>query len=466
MLSLDEKWLEQLVREGLFKAGDRLVLAVSGGLDSMVLLHLLKAAVPSQSWKLHVAHFNHCLRGPESDADARFVRQTAEELGLPYHEEAAPVESLKGPGESLEMAARRLRHAFLARTAVSVGAPKVVLAHHLDDQVELFYLRLLRGAGSEGLGGMRSKAPSPACSEITLLRPLLEIPRATLLASATKRGLDYREDASNRSLKPRRNQLRHELLPLLRDRFQPALTEVTGRMMQLLRDEAAVVEHLAAVWLSGAADPFPALLPGLQRQILRLQLRRLGVDAPFDRVEELRLNPEHQVNLDRHRRGWRDANGRVHLEEAVPSPQFSQEILRIDLEAHGNEARFSGRGFQWKFDDSPAPAPSMARSGNGEEFDASKVGTRICLRHWRPGDRYQPIGMSAPLRLQDWFTNRKVARADRHQRVVATAQNEQIFWVEGERIDERFKLDNETTRRLKWNWQYLSEPVATPSSQC
>ncbi|HXC99166.1 MAG TPA: tRNA lysidine(34) synthetase TilS, partial [Verrucomicrobiae bacterium] len=167
--------VEESVRaKKLFREGESVLIAVSGGLDSMVLLHLLARLTPAHHWRLAVAHFNHQLRGRSSHADQHLVEQTAKKLGLPFVAGRADVRAFASRrGESIEMAARELRHKFLAKTALRRKIRVIALAHHADDQVELFFLRLLRGAGVEGLAGMKWRNPSPANSRITLARPLL-----------------------------------------------------------------------------------------------------------------------------------------------------------------------------------------------------------------------------------------------------------------------------------------------------
>jgi len=156
--------IEEVIRgKRLFRDGQKILVAVSGGLDSMVLLALLQRLAGAHRWRLTVAHFNHQLRGKEADADERLVRDTANSLGLPLVAGSGAVkEHARRRGLSLEMAARELRHSFLATAAKNSGIASVALAHHADDQVETFFLRLLRGAGSRGLGGMDWLAPSPA----------------------------------------------------------------------------------------------------------------------------------------------------------------------------------------------------------------------------------------------------------------------------------------------------------------
>src|SRR3954468_14186303 len=169
----------------LFKDRQRILVAVSGGVDSMVLLHLLQRGREEFHWQLHLAHLNHCLRGRSSDADEQLVRRTAERLNIPGSTGRADVLAIAASRKvSTEMAARQARHEFLARIARQEGISTIALAHHADDQAELFFLRLLRGSSPEGLAGMASISPSPVDPALSLARPLLNFTKAQLLEYA------------------------------------------------------------------------------------------------------------------------------------------------------------------------------------------------------------------------------------------------------------------------------------------
>ena len=243
-------FLQQLRRHWAerFGSGPRhLVVAVSGGLDSMVLLHSLARLRRKFPWQLTVAHCHHGLRGIDADGDADWVRAQSAALGLPcIVEEVSVRAAAEASRESLEMAARRLRHAFLARAALSVGSAdsmEVVLAHHAQDQAELILLRLLRGAGSEGLAGMKERSPSPADRRVSLLRPFLGFDRGTLEAFARSQGIGHREDASNRDLSIPRNRIRHQLIPDWMAHHSPALPRVLARIADIAAHEIHYIQN-------------------------------------------------------------------------------------------------------------------------------------------------------------------------------------------------------------------------------
>jgi tRNA(Ile)-lysidine synthase len=445
--------VEQTIRaRKLFRRGAAILVAVSGGLDSVVLLHLLQALAPRYGWRLVVAHFNHRLRRGAADADERFVRRLAATMKLRCVVGRMDVRAhAQARGLSVEMAARELRHRFLAETARQCGIRTVALAHHADDQVELFFLRLLRGAGPEGLTGMKWRAPSPAAPGIALVRPLLEVRRAELETFARQQQIRFREDASNAALDILRNRIRHELLPLLRRRYQPAIERTVLRLRELLAEETAfIAEVTGAMQRAGGRTPFSALPVALQRRRLREGLQRLGIAPDFALIERLREHLGQSVSAPDGQLLVADETGRVEPREAAPQ-DFDWDEQRVEFQGRAGECVFDGVRVSWRFVRPPRRPPRAVAAQ--ELFDADAVGRRVLLRHWRPGDRYRPLGMETAVKLQDWFTNRKIPAARRRQLVVGETAQGEIFWVEGERIAEGYKVTPQTKRCLLWRWQ-------------
>jgi tRNA(Ile)-lysidine synthase len=483
-------------RRRLFQDGQPILVAVSGGLDSMVLLRVLHELAAGHGWQLKVAHLNHQLRGRSSDADARLVRRVAAALGLPCVIGRSEVRSVaRAGGLSLEMAARKARHSFLARAAAPLALPTVALAHHADDQLELFFLRLLRGCGGEGLAGMKWRGPSPSNPKVALVRPLLDQPKAALRQWAASRKVPFREDASNTRLDIQRNRIRRELLPLLRRQYQPALSRTILRLMDIVGEEAAFAAQQAREWIADslpagggrrAGTPFVELPVALQRRCIQLQLLAQGLEPDYELVEQLRTRPNRAVTVGQtpmaqseaegaeQRLGpggsppgarravsvLRDAQGSVRLSQAGPV-RFRPEALEQHLCERAGEVLFEGLRLSWRITGRPRASslkpPARSRPGRPgcEFFDADRVGTPVVLRHWQPGDRFQPIGMPISVKLQDLFTNEKVLPKERHALIIAATAKGEIFWVEGLRISERFKLSQTTRRRLQWTWERL-----------
>ncbi len=422
----------------------------------MALLHALHQLSEVEGWRLSVAHLNHQLRGRSSDLDERLVRDTSKKLKLPFLSERIKVRDVAAKRKvSLEMAAREIRHEFLARTAQKAGAKTIALAHHLDDQVELFFLRLLRGSGGEGLAGMKWVAPSPANPKVTLLRPLLNISKSNIEEYALQNRIPFRLDATNESSDFLRNRIRTELLPLLKSKYQGAIAQTVSRTMEIIGAESDFVSQEACAWLeSRRRQPFEGLPLALQRRCIQVQLQRIGVAAEFDLVEHLRLKPDIQIEIDPRTCVARTPLGVVNATSSPKPVAFSKASKKIQLGSATSATIFDGVKITWELQHKRGKSRPERRSGV-EVFDLDKIGQPVVLRHWQPGDRFQPSGMAKPVKLQDLFTNEKIPAAQRRSLTLAVTAQGEIFWVERLRIAERFKLSKASIRRLHWRWQRL-----------
>ena len=263
-------WME---RWGMLPpAGGLLLCAVSGGRDSVCLLHYLANLAPGRGFSVAAAHLNHKMR-PEAQPDEDFVRTLCRKLDVPFYTEAAPVyETAEQWGLGVEETGRRLRYDFLQRTADTIGAERIATAHHAQDQAETVLLNLLRGTGPEGLAGI-----PPVRGRI--VRPLLQTSRREIEDYLEEHGLSYVEDSTNQDTHYARNRLRRELWPQL-EAINPALTRSIGRTAEILRSENTYLDTLAADYLpqSGTALETARLLSApeaLRPRILRLLLGRL-----------------------------------------------------------------------------------------------------------------------------------------------------------------------------------------------
>jgi tRNA(Ile)-lysidine synthase len=417
--ALVESIREAIERHGLIPDEANVVAGVSGGADSVALLRALyQLGIP-----VTIAHLNHQLRGAASDTDEQFVRELAEELSLPVVVKRAAVRELaETSGLSIEMAARQARHDFFATFKDAV----IALAHHADDQAETFLLRLVRGAGSEGLGGMAFRQE---IGRLRLIRPMLDIPRAGILQWLERNEFTWREDASNSDEQFLRNRVRHTILPLLEKELNPNIRETILRTMDILREENE--------WMNGImADgrwPMADLPLAARRRVLRKWLFEQGVEeAGFDAVEKILslMNAGEGTTVF-------EINDRQRVVVEYGIPRFEEKDT---LPAERAWSLTVEQGTGWRKDHGKGAGILPAEAS----FDANKVGDApIKVRHFEPGDRMAPLGMEGSRKLQDILTDLKIPRAQRSTIPVVVCRGE-IIWLPGYRTARGWEVRGDT----------------------
>lgn len=442
--------------------GDALLLGVSGGIDSMVLLKVFSSLSKRWKWRLIVAHLNHGLRGKESDSDEEWVREIAEQSGCEIAVKRQEISAMaKAKKISIEMAARRVRHQFFVETARKKDVSSILLGHHADDQMELFFLRLFRGSGSEGLGGMRLVSPSPIDSSIRLIRPFLFVSKMDLVAFAKEASILYREDSSNHTNDVFRNRIRNNLIPTLLRDYSTSFREILIRSMKIFSEEHRFIEMAAEDWLQSSppSPPFQALSVALQREVIRLGLLRVGVVPKFDWVEQLRIHRAGKAIVTKGNvQCIRNESGQIQKTK-MQQNAFRYEKLQVQYEKQ-RRVQFGDLNFTMILEDIesiPIFLKWKSLPKGVEWFDADAIGTSIVFRFWQPGDRFCPIGLGHSVKLQDYFTNQKVPINERRRRVLLATMAGELFWIEGLRIAEAFRVRRETKKILKLQWRRCSE---------
>jgi len=482
---IETRSLYFIQRHRLLVGVNRLLVAVSGGPDSLCLLHVLAGLREELDLDLHVAHLDHQLRGTESEADADYVRQVATQLGLPLTVESRDVQAYRAKRRiSLEEAAREVRYAFLAETAESTGAQAVAVGHTRDDNVETILMHIIRGTGTRGLRGLLPLNDLCTTSgSLRVVRPLLETSRQETAAYCTEHRLSPRTDQTNQSLYPFRNRVRLELLPLLR-KYNPQIEEALSRSARMAGEELAWLDEAAeriwgeVAWKEGELvvlrkQPLLALARAMKRHILRraigefvgdlkdIEARHIdelldGIESPSGSTFQLPAGLIFVVESDRYLLG-------LDTDSLCPFPVLEGEF---PLKVPG-ETVASG----WKVTASvmPQTVPAVYRPEDRARdgairasseisltacLDFRSVGSRLAFRAARPGDCFEPLGLGASKKVGRFMLDASIPRSWR-KRVPVLVTPEQVAWVVGWRIDQRLRVTERTKAVLRLNFVRL-----------
>jgi tRNA(Ile)-lysidine synthase len=452
-----------IVEHNLIERGDRVLAAVSGGPDSTSLLLVLASLRRPLGFELHAAHFDHGLRGKRAgEREERFVRSLTERLGVPLRAGSGDVRA-RAKGRSLEDAAREVRYRFLADAARRQRCNVVAAGHTKDDQAETVLLHIIRGSGMAGLAGMAARAAWPFATlgvKPRLVRPLLSLSREDTERVCREAGVTPIEDPSNRSLRFLRNRVRAELLPLLRA-YNPKIEDALGRLARSAATNVSLVESLADWSMADETiDPakprlnrrrFAILPPSLQGHAIRHVVRLLlgdGRDLSERHVRAI-------VRVNRGRTGATlDLPRRLHVRVGRDVLEFSvgKAPAGRKLPAQAVPLRIgrTARIGSWQITAwyrTAAPA-KLASDGLTAYLDADSLSGKLVLRRRRDGDRFQPLGMSRPKKLQDFFVDAHVPREERDATPLLVSDRG-IAWVAGQRPAEWAKLTRRT-RRVLW----------------
>jgi tRNA(Ile)-lysidine synthase len=445
-----------LSRHRMISEGDSVIVAVSGGPDSVCLLHILNELKNELHIHLVVAHFDHGLRPAEDESETAFVRGLAESLKLPFETAKGHLLAKRTPG-SREEVARNARYAFLDRVREKREAQKIALGHNLNDQAETIVMRLLRGSGPSGLTGI------PPCRDGAIIRPLIEIGRPEIENYLNTKKLASVTDSSNLKTDYLRNKIRLELMPLLAQ-HQPQLVHLLGQTVEMLRDEDDYLERIAESWFSRNMELSPhhtfrvpiasflGLPVALRRRVIRNLIGKVKKDLrriSWDHIEAIQRlaqaeKPQAALNLPGRLTVKRTYNHLIFSASTKrkPLPFYYtldgtgtydlKEIGRsIFVEEIKNRRGLRLRGSKWT-----------------AFLDAEKLCFPLTLRTFKAGDRFIPFGMRGHKKLKDFFVDLKVPMEQRRSTPILCCDDTPV-WVCGFRIDDRFKVTSETKRVLK-----------------
>ncbi|MFC2130747.1 tRNA lysidine(34) synthetase TilS [Bacteroidota bacterium] len=451
-----------LNRDIYFNPGSLVLLAVSGGVDSITLMDIFaNLTLKFPLMKLTVAHYNHRLRGKSSDADEEFVRKMAAKYNIPFFNANGNVKQYAElKGISIEHAARNLRYKYFERTAKKINADYVATAHTSDDSAETFFINLFRGSGITGLSGIPVRRS--LIKRISLIRPLIKIRKRDLIKYAELRKLKWKEDETNKLLYYTRNKIRHELMPKIEEQFSPSAVELINRTQKLLQGADSIISKhvqkaIATLIHSKIAGRFAIKLAILQtfddflkgEIILKALANNFNIQnlsmQTIDRIIALEDKPVGSIcEINKSYYALKDRGILIFAQKKT----YQKTFLPIEKEGEFVVDSQDCEGRKLALKKVTKSQVKLSDNPKIEYLDWDLVPSGLYLRSWDEGDTFKPLGMQGKMKISDFFTNEKVPLFDKNKIMLLTSKSD-IIWICGMRVSDNFKITGQTTKYLK-----------------
>ena len=416
--------------KSLFKREDKLILGISGGADSVCLMHILLTF----GYSFELAHCNFNLRGEESDADEDFVQELAKEYQLKVHVKQFDTLAYAADNKiSTQMAARDLRYAWFDKLLIKSSAKYLAIAHHSNDDVETFFINLIRGTGLKGLLGIKEK-------NNVIVRPLLSVSRLEIEQYLKVREIVFREDSSNSSVKYLRNKVRHELIPLL--------AQMNPGIQQTVKDEMRILEGISHIYASKIEEVRKDLTKE-KNGIVQFQISDLLTLKPLRNYLYELLSPYGFYTLDEISKALQGQSGKRFF-STTHQLVVDRESIFISLLNKENEVFEITENtvslvhpLELKF--KVTADKTIIYDSNIAQLNVEKLKFPLTLRKWKEGDKFMPLGMKKFKKLSDFFIDNKFSLIDKQAQWLLCSDVD-IVWVLGCRIDERYKIETNTKK--------------------
>ena len=453
-ISSDQDFLSTIhgfiLRHRMINSGDSVILAVSGGADSMCMAHALNSLKDSLKCSLHIAHFVHGLRPGEDEEETELVKQFSLGLNLPFTIEKSTVLSQKN--KSLEEKARKDRYDFFLRLKERISADSVATAHSMDDQAETVIINSMRGSGITGLSAI------PAIRDEWVIRPLLGVKRSAIMAYIKLHQIPFAEDSSNNDLRFLRNSVRHKIMPIL-EKYQPNIIERLARTSYLAGEEDQFMEDQAREWVSANRinetsflfdrESLSSIAMPLLRRVIRYCIKKIkGSSTKTDYI--------HMDNIIKLLHGEKP-NAKINLPDKLiaktsyktfyigPATDTAFDRCETIISQPGQYQLSSGHMVTVRH---VTPDNFNTSSSNVAFIDKDTLNYPILVRFPEPGDRFMPLGMTGTRKLKNFFIDRKIP-PEKRKNTPLFLSNGDIFWVGGLMVDERFKVKKDTSEIIE-----------------
>ncbi len=456
--------VDDFLRKELFiESGMKFILAVSGGVDSVVLLDIMAQLASKYFMTLYVSHFNHNLRGENSKKDEQFVKSLAETYKLNYYHSSGNVKQYSEKNSlSIEHSARTLRYNFYERTARTINADFVASAHNANDSAETFLINLMRGAGLTGLSGIPSKRQ--LVKNVLIVRPLINFKKAEIIEYAKERNLKWREDESNALMNYTRNKVRLDLLPKLMNDYNPSIIDTLNRTSRLIQAADSIVDDIVRKNLPNivgdiTTERFYLKIPTLQTfdEFIQGELIQASMQKYF-RSQSLNLNTIDRIIslLNSHTGSIAEINNNYLVLRDRDYLIFSKKTVDVDINQRINKTgEFKIGKFKLILKEVKRSEVKFTNDPRIEYLDWELLPNFLEVRNWQQGDTFQPLGMGTQ-KVSDYLTNIKIPLIDKPKVLVLTNKSE-IIWLIGLRLSEVFKVTPETNRIISAEIKLINE---------
>ena len=439
IMTLFEEFKDYAARNALFTKNDRILLAVSGGIDSMVMLHLF-ARIKADTV---IAHCNFRLRGVESDRDEDLVRDYAGKNGIPFH--SVSFDTMKfaeGKGISIQMAARDLRYEWFEQLKIRQGCNLVAVAHNLNDNIETLLINLIRGTGLTGLAGMKPSANG-------IIRPLLFATRARIEAWCNEYSIPFREDRSNAETKYTRNKIRHLVIPVLRE-INPSIEEtLNDTALRLGGLDRILSEHIEGIRLRVSVPRGKSIVFDTEKlaEFSENKAMMFELFFPWGITKPLTGDLQKLINAATGKQIFTLTHRILkNRNELIVSPVRHDRQDDLLIESVEDLLSIpSVRSASLEPVDTGSTIPSDPRIAS---IDREKIRLPIIVRRWKEGDYFVPLGMKNRKKLSDYFVDNKFSRIRKEETMILESDGD-IVWVMGERLDDRFRVTESTRTVLR-----------------
>jgi tRNA(Ile)-lysidine synthase len=451
-MDLVRKIKKIIIQDGLIAEGDRVLIGCSGGIDSVTLLFVLREISHELSFELGIAHVNHLLRGEESDRDEDFVRGLADRFSIPCYIRRVNVkDEARKAGKSLQHAGRDIRYYFFDEMAGQLNFNKIAIAHNLDDQVETFLFRIIKGTGIRGLSSIPVKRGR-------IIRPFLTVYRSEIESYVETRTIPFMEDSSNTKSEYERNFVRREILPVM-EKLNPAVKEKVFALLHDLTVINVFFDEKAEEFLNSErrSEEGDIVISAQSLKELDEEVRYRVVSNLLQKIEPPFLpHREHIRLIEKILVGKRPnlsamlPNGikvRKTYEQIIFTKRPVAQQVEGSFKVRTGNNRVEPLGLTLEVTELDGQSKDIPIASNIAYFDLEKLGD-LSIRTFIQGDRFIPLGMTQATKLKDFFIGHKIPREERRQLPLLLSGRD-IIWIVGHRIDERYKITKETTRVLR-----------------